>query len=113
MGLQFLLRQHFKRAKALYDADYEEDRVIIVQALILLGWYWEEPGVVTKTVFYWNGLATTIAQALAMHRNPSGSRLSPADKRLWKRILVDLIHQRQVGAVAIGRPATSAWSIQI
>lgn len=28
----------YKRAKALYDADYEEDRVVIVQALILLGW---------------------------------------------------------------------------
>jgi hypothetical protein len=28
----------YKRAKALYDADYEEDRVVLVQALILLGW---------------------------------------------------------------------------
>lgn len=28
----------YNRAKALHDADYEEDRVIIVQALILLGW---------------------------------------------------------------------------
>ncbi|ESZ90711.1 putative Fungal specific transcription factor [Sclerotinia borealis F-4128] len=74
----------YKRAKALYDADYEEDRVIIVQALTLLGWYWEEPGVVIKNVFYWNGLAITIAQGFGMHRSPSGSRLSEADKRFGK-----------------------------
>ena len=33
----------YKRAKALYDANYEDDRVTIVQAAILLGWYWEGP----------------------------------------------------------------------
>lgn len=31
----------YMRAKALYDADYEDDHVTIVQALVLLGWYWE------------------------------------------------------------------------
>ena len=31
----------YKRAKALYDANYEDDRVTIVQSLILMGWYWE------------------------------------------------------------------------
>ena len=34
----------YKRAKALYDANYEDDRVTIVQALVLMGWYWEGPG---------------------------------------------------------------------
>lgn len=33
----------YKRAKALFDANYEDDRVTIVQAAILLGWYWEGP----------------------------------------------------------------------
>jgi hypothetical protein len=33
----------YKRAKALYDANYEDDRVTIVQALTLMGWYWEGP----------------------------------------------------------------------
>ena len=33
----------YKRAKALYDANYEDDRVTIVQALILMGWHWEGP----------------------------------------------------------------------
>ena len=33
----------YKRAKALYDANYEDDRVTIVQALVLMSWYWEVP----------------------------------------------------------------------
>jgi hypothetical protein len=33
----------YKRAKALFDANYEDDRVTIVQALLLMAWYWEGP----------------------------------------------------------------------
>lgn len=33
----------YKRAKTLFDANYEDDRVTIVQALVLMGWYWEGP----------------------------------------------------------------------
>jgi hypothetical protein len=95
----------YQRAKALYDADYEEDRVIIVQALILLGWYWEDPGKVTRNVFYWNGLAMTIAQGCGMHRSTRNSRLSTADKRLWTRIWWTLFTRDRSVAVALGRPA--------
>jgi hypothetical protein len=33
----------YRRAKALYDANHETDRLAIVQALTLLGWYWDGP----------------------------------------------------------------------
>lgn len=77
----------YKRAKALYDANYEDDRVTIVQALVLMGWYWEGPegkymehantanacrsdiaSDVTKNVFYWSRVATIVAQGSGMHR---------------------------------------------
>jgi hypothetical protein len=74
----------YKRAKALYDANYEDDRVTIVQALVLLGWYWEGPeggchrlivviglltcADVTKNVFYWTRVAIIVAQGSGMHR---------------------------------------------
>ena len=35
-------RNFYKRAKALYDADYEDDRATIVQAPALMGWAWED-----------------------------------------------------------------------
>ena len=78
----------YKRAKALYDANYEDDRVTIVQALVLMGWYWEGPEGelamelfqiegsflitmlldVTKNVFYWSRVAIVVAQGSGMHR---------------------------------------------
>ncbi len=82
----------YKRAKALYDANYEDDRVTIVQALVLMGWYWEGPeGTcmlsscrvllltidtdVTKNVFYWSRVATIVAQGSGMHRRYGSSRV--------------------------------------
>lgn len=94
----------YQRAKALYDANYEEDRVALVQALILMGWYWEEPVKVTRNVFYWLGLAVTVAQGFGMHRNAERSRLSTVDKRLWKRIWWTLFTRDRSVAAALGRP---------
>ncbi|KAL8707885.1 MAG: hypothetical protein Q9220_007169 [cf. Caloplaca sp. 1 TL-2023] len=94
----------YKRAKALYDANYEDDRVTIVQALVLMGWYWEGPEDVTKNVFYWTRVATIVAQGSGMHRSVEGSQLSRPDKRLWKRIWWTLFARDRSVAVALGRP---------
>ncbi|KAI8630583.1 fungal-specific transcription factor domain-containing protein [Xylariaceae sp. FL1651] len=94
----------YKRAKALYDANYEDDRVTIVQSLLLMGWYWEGPEDVTKNVFYWSRVAIIVAQGSGMHRSVEGSQLSKADKRLWKRIWWTLFTRDRSVAVALGRP---------
>ncbi|KAL6920768.1 hypothetical protein FSST1_004794 [Fusarium sambucinum] len=94
----------YKRAKALYDANYEDDRVTIVQSLLLMGWYWEGPEDVTKNVFYWSRVATIVAQGSGMHRSVEQSQLSRADKRLWKRIWWSLFTRDRSVAVALGRP---------
>lgn len=94
----------YQRVKALYDADFEEDRVTIVQALILMGWYWEDPGRVPKTVFYWTGLAIAVAQGCGMHRSTKNSRLSLVDQRLWTRIWWTLYTRDRSVAAALGQP---------
>lgn len=110
----------YKRAKALYDANYEDDRVTIVRALVLMGWYWEGPegmhntgglpshrltiSDVTKNVFYWSRVATIVAQGSGMHRSVESSQLSRPDKRLWKRIWWTLFTRDRSVAVALGRP---------
>lgn len=94
----------YKRAKALYDANYEDDRVTIVQSLLLMGWYWEGPEDVTKNVFYWSRVATIVAQGSGMHRSVEQSQLNRSDKRLWKRIWWTLFTRDRSVAVALGRP---------
>ena len=36
-------KKYFQRAKALFDAGYEQDRVVVVQALVLMSWYYDGP----------------------------------------------------------------------
>ncbi|KAJ4202392.1 Transcriptional activator of fatty acid utilization [Fusarium solani] len=96
----------FKRAKALYDANYEADRVTIVQSLLLMGWYWEGPDDVTKNISYWSHLAIAVAQGSGMHRSVEQSQLSLSDKRLWKRIWWALFTRDRSVALALGRPVS-------
>ena len=76
----------YKRAKALYDAGYEDDRIVTVQALVLIAWYWDKSGDHVEDVYYWNGLAITIALGSGIHRSTERSPLNNIDKRLWRRI---------------------------
>lgn len=76
----------WKRAKALYDADYEDDKVVIIQALLLLSWWWEGPEDVTRNVWYWIGTAIRVAQGIGMHRSVENSTMSVVKKRTWKRV---------------------------
>ncbi|KAF9889769.1 Transcriptional activator of fatty acid utilization [Aspergillus nanangensis] len=76
----------YKRAKALYDSGYENDRIVIIQALLLIGWYCERSRCNVEDVLYWNGLATTVALGAGMHRSAERATFTLADKRLWRRI---------------------------
>lgn len=79
-------KQLYRSVKALYDSGYEDNRVTIVQALLLIAWYWEATGDSVEDVLYWNGLATTVALGSGLHRSTERSGLSLMDRRLWKRI---------------------------
>lgn len=92
----------YKRAKALYDANYEGNRVIVIQALVLVGWYCAED--ITQDAFYWTSLATKRAYSIGMHRN--GDNLNKNQKKLWKRIWWTLFTRDRSIAVTRRRPVS-------
>lgn len=95
----------YSRTKALYESNYEDDRVTIVQALTLMAWHWDSSVEdVTKNVFYWSRVAIIVAQGSGMHRSVEKSQLCRQDKRLWKRIWWTLFTRDRSVAVALGRP---------
>lgn len=57
----------YRRAKYLYDSDYETDGVTIVQATLLMSTWWASP-TQQKDTWYWLGVAANLAQSLGMHR---------------------------------------------
>ncbi|CCG21335.1 Ctf1 zinc-finger transcription factor [Candida orthopsilosis Co 90-125] len=97
----------FKRAKALYEMNYESDPLSIIQTLILIGSYWDGPEDVTKNSFYWTRVAGALAQGFGFQRDVTKlSSLSLSEKRLWRRIWWCLFEKDRNVAIAFGRPVT-------
>lgn len=95
----------FRRAKSLYETNYESDPVLIIQTVILIGLYWEGPEDVTRNSFYWTRVGVGLAQGFGFHRDVSASpSLSAADKKVWRRIWWCLFEKDRNVAIAFGRP---------
>jgi hypothetical protein len=58
----------YRRARALYDADHEQNRVTIVQALFFMCHWWGSPTEV-KDFSHWLSTSIHIAQVMGMHRS--------------------------------------------
>ena len=80
-------RAFFQRTKLLYDFDYETDRVTVVQAVLLMT-YWYEAPEDTKDIWHWLGIAVSLARTIGINCDTSeaGTSMSPQTKKLWKRI---------------------------
>ncbi|RCK55270.1 Cutinase transcription factor 1 alpha [Candida viswanathii] len=95
----------FRRAKALYETNYESDPVSIIQTLILIGSYWDGPEDVTKNSFYWTRVAVGLAQGFGFQRDVSKShQLMVSEKKIWRRIWWCLFEKDRNVAIAFGRP---------
>lgn len=98
-------RAFYKKAKALYDAGYERNLVTVVQAVVLLGAYWEGPDDLTENgIFYWSRLGIALAQELGLHESEKYIDLQPSERGLHKRIWWTLYTRDRSVAAAFGRP---------
>ncbi|KAB8255475.1 fungal-specific transcription factor domain-containing protein [Aspergillus pseudonomiae] len=95
-------KTHYLRAKALYDADYENDRMNLVAVLLLFGFWWAGPED-QKDPCHWIGCAIALAQSLGMHRT-SQSAMSQPMRSLRKRIWWAIYTRDRHISAAFGRP---------
>ncbi|QBM91161.1 Zn(2)-Cys(6) binuclear cluster domain-containing protein [Metschnikowia aff. pulcherrima] len=97
----------FRRAKALYETNYESDPVSIIQTVLLIGSFWEGPEDVTRNSYYWTRVGVGLAQGFGFHRDISSSpMISFSEKKIWRRIWWCLFEKDRNVAIAFGRPAT-------
>lgn len=96
-------RDFFQKTRLLYDFDYESDRVSLVQALLLLTYYYETPDD-QKDTWHWMGVATSVAHTIGLHRNPDHSNMDPKRTRLWKRIWWSTYMRDRLIALGMRRP---------
>lgn len=96
----------FRRAKALYETNYESDPICLIQTIILIGLYWEGPEDVTKNSFYWTRVALGLAHGFGLQRDVSSSTsLTDSEKKIWRRIWWCLFEKDRNVAIAFGRPS--------
>jgi hypothetical protein len=60
--------QLYNRAKILFEADWETDKVKMLQTVFLLS-FWRAGMLFIKDVRYWLGIAVTLAQTSGFHRS--------------------------------------------
>lgn len=94
----------YQRAVALYDADYEKDRVHIIQALVLIGWSWENVEDGSKSAFHWYSVAIAIARDLDMHKREDYVLRSEANTQIRRRIWWTLFTRDRSLAFMFGHP---------
>ncbi|KAF7128480.1 hypothetical protein CNMCM5793_003210 [Aspergillus hiratsukae] len=98
-------RTFYKKVKALYDAEYERDPTTVLQAVVLLGIYWDGPDDLTESgIFYWSRLGIALAQEHGLHQSENYVALSATQRRIWKRIWWTLYTRDRSVAAAFGRP---------
>lgn len=93
----------YKRARLLYDFDYESDRLIIIQSLLLMSYWYETPDD-QKDTWHWIGVAISLAHTIGLHRNPCNANMSPRKQKLWKRIWWSGFMRDRLIALGMRRP---------
>lgn len=71
--------------KLLYDADYEQDRLCLVQTLLLLSLWWEGP-YEQKDGWHWSGLSLYVARTIGLNRDINSQHLNPRTRGLRRRL---------------------------
>ncbi|KAL2004142.1 hypothetical protein VTN02DRAFT_6239 [Thermoascus thermophilus] len=94
----------FTRVKLLYSLDYEEDRIAILQALLLMTYWADEESSPEKDIWHWVGVCNTLAHSIGLHRDPTQSGVDPATQRLRIRLWWTLYSRDRLIAMGLRRP---------
>lgn len=94
----------FQRVKLLYDFDYEVDRVTVVQGVLLMTYWYENPDD-PKDIWHWLGVAISVARTIGLNCDTSNATLmSLQQRRLWKRIWWSCFMRDRFIAIGMRRP---------
>ncbi|KAF5689917.1 cutinase transcription factor 1 beta [Fusarium circinatum] len=77
-------RNAFQRAKTLYDADYEKNKVTLIQSIFLMGHFYADAED-RLDPWHWNGIAISLSHTigLQMLTSPSRNGIRPLWRRIW------------------------------
>lgn len=96
-------RKFYSSARVLFHADWETDRLALIQAIFLMSFWRGKPEDV-RDVRYWLGVVLTVAEAHGLHRSQS-RRKDSGDARLRRRIWWSIYVRERQAATSLGLPS--------
>ncbi|KAJ9270458.1 transcriptional regulator family: Fungal Specific TF [Paecilomyces variotii] len=97
----------YYRAKCMYNIGIERDKIVQLQASLLLGFWHSDLDEITQP-WYWTGIAINLCQMLGLHRDPDASRynsaISDEQRRLWRRLFWNCLFRDRWLSLTLGRP---------
>ncbi|KAF5581812.1 n-terminal binuclear Zn cluster-containing protein [Fusarium pseudocircinatum] len=94
----------YTRARLLFHADWEKDRLTLIQSLFLLSFWRGGPSDV-RDVRYWLGVVIGVAESHGLHRSTRFATSDPSDARIRKRIWWSIYVRERQSAASLGLPS--------
>ncbi|EXJ75372.1 uncharacterized protein A1O5_02068 [Cladophialophora psammophila CBS 110553] len=91
-------------ARMLYDFDYESDDSAVLQAVLLLTYWYESPED-RKHTWYWMGISVSVAYTMGLNRRQAHSNRDHKTQRLFKRLWWACHIRDRLIALGMRRPA--------
>lgn len=92
----------FISTQALYDFEYETDKICLIQSVLLMG-YWLGHAHDRTDSWHWVGVAISLSQSVGLHRDPGSSNVPSSQRRLWRRIWWCCFYRDRCIALGMGR----------
>ncbi|KAJ5757157.1 uncharacterized protein N7511_007339 [Penicillium nucicola] len=94
----------FTRLRLLYSLDCEEDRIVILQTLLLMT-YWSDPeNSPQRDIWDWIGVCNTQAQSIGLNKDPASGDMHVRTRRLRARLWWCLYSRDRLIAMGMRRP---------
>ncbi|KAI9043553.1 transcription factor domain-containing protein [Aspergillus affinis] len=95
----------YTRLRLLYSLDCEEDRIVILQTLLLMTYWTDHVNHPNRDIWDWIGVCNTQAQSIGLNRDPtSASQMDVRMKRLRTRIWWCMFARDRLIAMGLRRP---------
>ncbi|PTD02515.1 Cutinase transcription factor 1 alpha [Fusarium culmorum] len=94
----------YTRARLLFHADWEKDRLTLIQSLFLLSFWRGGPSDV-RDVRYWLGVVIGVAESHGLHRSTRFATSDPSNARIRKRIWWSIYVRERQSAASLGLPS--------
>ncbi|KAI9037575.1 Zn(II)2Cys6 transcription factor [Aspergillus affinis] len=97
----------YARANCMYNHGGEMDKIILLQAALLMAFWHSEADEHTQP-WYWMGIAISLCQMLGLHRDPDSSKynssVSNRLRHLWRRLWWSCFSRDRWLSLTLGRP---------